>query len=92
MVIGLAPVFLFWKKSMPALSFHLSVWSGVAVGVLLATGKTPQSLIWFNGKYGDLLSLNLWGSMLCFSLFFLPLIFKKSVNKESMLTMKFCKS
>ncbi len=83
MVIGLAPVFLFWKKPMPALSFHLSVWTGVAVGILLATGKTPASLIWFDGKYGDLLSLNLWGSVLCFSLFFLPVLFKKrSVEKE----------
>ncbi len=84
MVIGLAPVFLFWKKPMPALSFHLSVWTGVAVGILLATGKTPASLIWFDGKYGDLLSLNLWGSVLCFSLFFLPILFKKrSAEKKA---------
>jgi len=83
MVIGLAPVFLFWKKPMPAISFHLSVWTGVAVGILLATGKTPASLIWFDGKYGDLLSLNLWGSVLCFSLFFLPLLFiNRSEEKE----------
>ncbi len=75
MVIGLAPVFLFWNKRMPALSFHLSVWTGVAVGLLLATNKTPAFLIWFDGKYGDLLSLNLWGSALCFGLFFLPLLF-----------------
>ncbi len=77
MVIGLAPVFLFWNKQMPKISFQLSVWTGVAVGVLLASGKTPNALIWFNGKYGDLLSLNLVGSILCFSLFFLPLLFKK---------------
>ena len=77
MVIGLAPVFLFWKKPMPAISFHLSVWTGVAVGLLLASGKTPASLIWFDGKYGDLLSLNLWGSLLCFGLFFLPLVVQK---------------
>lgn len=70
MVIGLAPVFLFWNKKMPAASFHLSVWTGVAVGILLATGQTPKALIWFDGKYGDLLSVNLWGSALCFALFF----------------------
>jgi Na+/proline symporter len=78
MVIGLAPVFLFWNKKMPALSFHLPVWAGVAVGILLATKKTPASLIWFDGKYGDLLSLNLWGSALCFTLFFIPLLFVKN--------------
>jgi Na+/proline symporter len=89
MVIGLAPVFLFWNKPMPSISFQLSVWTGVAVGILLATGKTPSALIWFDGKYGDLLSLNLWGSILCFSLFFLPLLFtrrdltKLSHGKES---------
>lgn len=77
MVIGLAPVFLFWNKPMPKISFHLSVWTGIAVGLLLASGKAPQSLIWFPGKYGDLLSLNLWGSALCFILFFVPLIFRK---------------
>ena len=82
MVIGLAPVFLFWKLPMPKISFHLSVWTGVAVGILLASGKTPASLIWFSGKYADLLSLNLWGSILCFTLFFLPLVFsgKKNTN------------
>ncbi len=78
MVIGLAPIFLFWNRTMPTLSFHLPVWAGVAVGILLATKKTPASLIWFHGKYGDLLSLNLWGSALCFTLFFIPLLFVKN--------------
>lgn len=82
MVIGLAPVFLFWKKPMPVISFHLSVWTGAAVGILLATGRTPKELIWFNGKYGDLLSLNLWGSVLCFTLFFLPLLFVKPLQAK----------
>lgn len=79
MVIGLAPVFLMWNKKMPAISFHLSVWTGVAVGIILATGKTPQSLILFPGKYGDLLSLNLLGTSLCFILFFLPVLFRKRI-------------
>ena len=82
MVIGLAPVFLFWNKPMPKISFHLSVLTGIAVGILLTSGKTPKSLIWFDGKYGDLLSLNLWGSALCFSLFFLPLLFTKGKLNE----------
>jgi Na+/proline symporter len=83
MVIGLAPIFLFWNLSMPKLSFELSIWTGVAVGILLASGQTPKALIWFGGKYGDLLSVNLWGSALCFIGFFLPLLFYK--NKKSLL-------
>ncbi len=82
MVIGLAPVFLCWKKKMPAISFQLSVWTGVAAGILLATGKTPKALIWFDGKYGELLSINLWGSALCFSLFFIPLLFVKTAGQN----------
>lgn len=77
MVIGLAPVFLFWNKKAPKLSFHLPVWTGVAVGILLATGLIPPSLIWFDGKYGDLLSVNLWGSALCFLGFFIPVFWRK---------------
>lgn len=82
MVIGLAPVFIFWKKPMPSISFHLSVWIGVAVGILLATGKTPGALVWFDGQYGELLSLNLWGSLLCFAAFFAPLFFAKTPNLQ----------
>jgi Na+/proline symporter len=77
MVIGLAPVFLFWNKPMPRISFQLSVWIGIGAGILLASGQTPASLIWFEGKYGDLLSVNLWGTFLCFAGFFLPLLFRK---------------
>lgn len=88
MVIGLAPVFLCWNLPMPKLSFHLSVWTGVAVGILLATGKAPKSLIWFDGKYGDLLSLNLWGSILCFTLFFAPLLFKNKSTSDNSVAVK----
>ncbi len=75
MVIGLAPVFIFWKTKAPKISFHLSVWAGIATGILLATGKTPGWLVWFEGKYGDLLSLNIVGTVLCVACFFLPFIF-----------------
>jgi hypothetical protein len=77
MVIGLAPVFLFWSKPVPKLSFHLSVWIGVATGILLALGQIPKAFIWFDGKYGDLLSVNLWGSALCFLAFFAPILWTK---------------
>jgi hypothetical protein len=44
MVIGLAPVFLFWNKPMPRISFQLSVWTGIGAGILLASGQTPPLL------------------------------------------------
>lgn len=79
MVIGLAPIFLFWKSDAPPLSFYLSVGGGVVIGVLLALGLIPAQ---FPGKYGDLLTANLWGTLLCFSLFGLGKIFirKRSIG------------
>lgn len=74
MVIGLAPVFIFWKLKAPKISFHLSVWAGVAAGLIFALGLFPESLILFDDKYGDLLSVNLIGSIACLVLFFIPLI------------------
>ncbi|HZH00298.1 MAG TPA: hypothetical protein VEY32_04410, partial [Flavisolibacter sp.] len=47
------------------------------VGILLASGQVPSYLIWFEGKYGDLLSVNIWGTLLCFAGFFLPLFLRK---------------
>ncbi len=77
MVIGLAPVFIFWKMEMPPLSFYLSVGMGLLAGLWLAFGKIPESWIPFEGKYGDLLWVNLWGTILCFGLFFLPKLWKQ---------------
>ncbi|MEJ7829477.1 MAG: hypothetical protein WKF91_14810 [Segetibacter sp.] len=89
MVIGLAPVFIFWDRVMPPLSFYLSVCTGMAAGILLALGKTPAALIWFDGKYGDLLSVNLWGSFLCFALFFVPSLFIKGKQRSAEINLKF---
>lgn len=75
MVIGLAPVFILWWVKVPRISFHLSVWAGIATGILLASGATPSWLLLAEGKYGDLFSLNLLGTILCFILYLLPLAF-----------------
>lgn len=83
MVIGLAPVFIFWWMKMPKISFQLSVWCGVATGIVLATGKVPESLLWFDGKYGDLLSINLIGTILCVVLFFLPKLFIRGAAENN---------
>lgn len=71
MVLGLAPVFLFWKKDFPPLSFHLSIAAGLLMGIIYAAGKVPDSWIWFDGKYAGLLAVNVIGTMLSFSLFYL---------------------
>lgn len=77
MVIGLAPVFLFWNKEVPKWAFHASVGAGIVFGLLLATKSYPESLIWFDGKYGDLLSVNILGSLVCFGLFLLASGFRE---------------
>ncbi|MEY3240281.1 MAG: hypothetical protein RIR11_1719 [Bacteroidota bacterium] len=70
MVIGLAPVFICWNADVPPLGYHLSVWMGIFLGVVFAFGIYPAQLVWFSGPYADLLSVNLLGTVLCFSLFF----------------------
>ncbi len=82
MVIGLAPVFIFWSKPMPKISFQLSVLCGLAAGLVLAFHLLPASFIWFDGKYGDLLTINIIGTALCFILFFLPLLFIENGNRK----------
>lgn len=75
MVIGLSPVFLFWKAKIPPLSFYLSVGLGISLGLLLAFNALPSGWVFFDGKYGDLLSVNLIGMLACFVVFWLPVFF-----------------
>ena len=76
MVIGLAPVFLFWNKSMPKFSFYGPVIFGLLMGLMIVFEWVPKSWIFTEGKYNDLLGVNLWGSLVCFILFFIPLLNK----------------
>lgn len=71
MVIGLAPIFLFWKKEVPKAAFVIVVGIGILFGSCLAMGCWPEKLIFFDGKYGDLLSVNLLGTIACFATFFI---------------------
>ena len=74
MVIGLAPVFLLSGRiAHSPLSFHLSFWSGMILGVLLAAGQIPASWAIGDGKYALLLGTNLYGLAICFAGFLLPL-------------------
>ena len=72
MVIGLTPVFLFWRGTAPKISFHLSVICGILFGFLLVFDWFPNALIFTDGKYGDLLWINFWGILSCIILYFIP--------------------
>ncbi len=77
MVIGLAPVFLLQRfagtqPAFRAWSFHLSFWTGIAIGALLAAGALPKSWAIGDGKYALLLGANLYGLALCTAGFLLP--------------------
>ncbi len=77
MVIGLTPVFIFWKSKAPKISFHLSVFCGIIFGFLLVFQVFPDSLIFTTGKYADLLWINFWGILSCLILYFAPTWIKK---------------
>ena len=74
MIMGLAPVFLlgFFRRA-GALSFHLSLWTGFILGVLLAAapGAFPAWIALGEGKYADDLGVNFFGLLLCCALFLL---------------------
>lgn len=84
MVIGLTPVFLFWNKQVPPISFYLSVGVGLIVGVLLASGGYPEAWHFSTGKYADLLSANLIGITGSMVLFWLPVLFTKQQSNEQL--------
>jgi solute:Na+ symporter, SSS family len=66
MVLGLAPPFLFWRWHRPApLAFHLSVLTGLAVGIAALLARWPVALSIGSGKYASLLGQNAWGLLAC---------------------------
>ena len=74
MVIGLAPIFLFsGRVRYSPLSLHLAFWTGIALGVLELLHLIPPGWAIGSGKYGVLLSVNLYGLALCTAGFVLPL-------------------
>ncbi|MFV0248007.1 MAG: sodium:solute symporter family transporter [Tenacibaculum sp.] len=77
MVIGLAPVFIFWQKDSPKISFYLSVLCGIIFGCLLVFKAFPSFLILSTGKYSTLLWVNIWGNLICFILYLIPVWIKK---------------
>lgn len=77
MVIGLTPVFVFWKKEVPKISFYLSVICGLIFGFLLIFELFPERLILTKGAYADLLWVNFWGILSCCILYFITSWIKK---------------
>lgn len=77
MVIGLTPVFLFWNMRVPKISFYLSVICGIIFGFILVFNWLPKALIFTEGKYADLLWVNIWGIVSCIILYYVPKWIKK---------------
>ncbi len=77
MVIGLTPVFLFWKQEAPKISFFLSVGCGLLFGFILVFEALPKELLLTSGRYANLLWVNIWGLLCCFILYFIPIWIRK---------------
>ncbi len=82
MVIGLAPIFLCWKLKVPRISFYLSIAVGLISGLVLVFKLLPESLYFTSGKYADLLTVNIVGTIACFVVYFIPVILQKSRYAE----------
>lgn len=77
MVIGLAPIFILWWMKVPAYTFTACVTVGFIVGLSLAFDIYPKQLVIFEGKYAELLSANLLGTISCFVVYLLAYITQK---------------
>ena len=69
MVVGLAPVFLFWRKPVPAWSFHAAVGAGLAIGIGTLVWGTPAWMNWGDTTYSATLGASVVGTGLAFILF-----------------------
>lgn len=72
MVIGLTPVFLFWNKPAPKISFFLSVLVGISFGILTALDLIPQQICFTSGPYNNLLWTTIFALVMCFIVYFVP--------------------
>lgn len=77
MVLGLAPIFIFWNRKVSKWSFYAPNLFAVGLGVVFAIDMWPEDWVWFPGKYGDLLSINIVGTVLVFALYFMPTFIRK---------------
>ena len=83
MVMGLAPIFILYRfVNYSPLSFHLSFWIGIALGILYTVGLIPSGIAFGDGKYGLLLATNAYGLIICTLAFLAPIWFKRSAQIE----------
>jgi len=83
MVMGLAPIFVFWKIKAPRISFYLSVVNGLFFGFLLLIEGLPSQWILTDGPYSLLLWINAWGLLSCIILFFIPVVIQKILESRT---------
>jgi len=69
MVIGLAPIFLFWNRKVPKHTFTVTVGVGLLIGIVYAIGYLPRLFNLGDSKYNDLLDANILGTIACFTVF-----------------------
>ena len=82
MVLGFAPVFIFWNLPAPKISFHLAVWTGLIAGAIFTFGWLPKSLYLTSGKYAELLAVNIYATILILIFYFIPVLLSKNINKD----------
>ena len=81
MVLGFAPVFLFWNVPAPRISFHISMWTGIIAGLALTFGWLPESLYLTSGKYADLFAINVYATVISFGGYLLPMFLSAESGK-----------
>ena len=84
MVLGLAPIFIFWKLPAPKMSFHLAMWTGVAAGIVLVFHLLPNNLFISDGPFAELLAVNLYATIIIMILYFIPILLIKKVSGISL--------
>ena len=72
MVTGLAPVFLFWRKPAPAVSFHAAVGVGLVFGIGHVYDQSFGLPSLGGGSYGRLLTATLAATTLACAAFLVP--------------------
>jgi solute:Na+ symporter, SSS family len=83
MVMGLAPIFVFWNVNAPKISYFNSVIAGIVFGFWLVFYPVPEFMLFSKGKYADLLSINIYGTLICFTVFLLPILFTKKIESTN---------
>lgn len=83
MVLGLAPIFLFWKLEVPKISFFLAIGTGILCGIAQIAEWVPSSWFWTTGKYADLLYINTVGLVVAIVLYLLPYFWTKWIKSTN---------